>query len=307
MLLLALAGCSGQPSGAVRGTAAAAAPPIAAAAPAAVPPAPAAAPAAAVHASAAPTNVPAAQALALLATLANKGKSPSTGYDRTRKFGTAWLDVDHNGCDTRNDILARDLTGEVTAGPCKVLTGVLADKYTGKIIHFVRGNTTSTLVQIDHRVALLAAWETGAQKLSQGQREALANDPLNLIAVDGRTNSAKGAGDAATWLPPQKSYRCAYVTSQIQVKAKYRLWVAPAERAAMVRVLGSCTGTIAVVPVNPVNPVAPVVAPPAAPAGTIHPGSYCAPKGAIGAAASGTKYTCGKKGADANGRYHWNA
>jgi hypothetical protein len=293
MLLLALAGCAGQPAGTVGGTAALAAPSIAAAAPDA-------ASTAAAPASVAPARAQAAEALALLATLAVHGKAPKTGYDRTGKFGTAWLDVDHNGCDTRNDILARDLTAETTAGPCRVLTGVLVDRYTGTTIHFVRGNTTSTLVQIDHRVALLAAWETGAQKLSQGQREALANDPLNLIAVDGRTNSAKGAGDAATWLPPLKSYRCAYVTSQIRVKARYRLWVAPAERDAMVRVLGSCGDAPAAAP------PAPAVAP-AVPASPIRPGSYCAPKGAIGVAASGTKYTCGQAGADSTGRYHWNA
>jgi len=299
MLLLALAGCAGQPAGTVGGTAALATPSIAAATPDA-------ASTAAAPASVAPARAQAAEALALLATLAVQGKAPKTGYDRAGKFGTAWLDVDHNGCDTRNDILARDLTAETTAGPCRVLTGVLVDRYAGTTIHFVRGNTTSTLVQIDHRVALLAAWETGAQKLSQGQREALANDPLNLIAVDGRTNSAKGAGDAATWLPPLKSYRCAYVTSQIQVKAKYRLWVAPAERTAMVRVLSSCPGTTAVAPPAPVV-VAPAAPAPAAPAGTIHPGSYCATKGAIGVAASGKQYTCGTKGADSTGRYHWNA
>ncbi|WP_307852427.1 HNH endonuclease family protein [Glaciihabitans sp. dw_435] len=182
----------------------------------------------------------AAQALTDLAGIPVKGRAPKTGYDRVGDFGTAWKDVDHNGCDTRNDILARDLTSAELSGPCKVISGVLADPYTAKTIHFVRGNTTSTLVQIDHMVALSNAWQTGAQQLTQDQRVALANDPVNLMAVDGATNSSKGDGDTATWLPPNKAIRCTYVSRQVTVKAKYHLWVTAAEHDAMVRILGAC-------------------------------------------------------------------
>lgn len=186
------------------------------------------------------TDTDAADARALLATLPVKGKAAGTGYDRTGEFGSAWIDVDHNGCDTRNDVLARDLSRIVRQGPCKVVTGTLVSPYTGATIDFVRGNTTSTLVQIDHVVALENAWRTGAQQLSQSEREALANDPSNLFAVDGRSNSQKRSGDAATWLPANTAFRCTYIEHQVTVKAKYRLWVAPAERAAMVRVLDAC-------------------------------------------------------------------
>ncbi|PYY34989.1 HNH endonuclease family protein [Curtobacterium sp. MCPF17_046] len=182
----------------------------------------------------------AAAARATLATLAVKGKAPATGYDREADFGTAWLDVDHNGCDTRNDVLARDLTDIVRQGPCKVMSGKLVSPYTGGEVAFVRGNTTSTLVQIDHVVALENAWRTGAQRLTQDEREALANDPENLFAVDGHSNAQKRSSDAATWLPAAKGFRCAYVEHQIAVKAEYRLWVVPAERDAMERVLASC-------------------------------------------------------------------
>jgi hypothetical protein len=199
-------------------------------------------------------------ALALLDTLPVKGRAPKTGYDRTTKFGTAWLDVDRNGCDTRNDILARDLEPDVKSGPCKVLSGTLADPYTGKTINFVRGNTTSLEVQIDHVVALMNAWETGAQQLTQAQRVSLANDPLNLLAVDGPTNLRKGAGDAATWLPPQKSFRCAYVARQVSVKATYGLWVTQAEHDAIARILASCPNEPAVT--SAFAPAAPVVAAP---------------------------------------------
>jgi hypothetical protein len=116
----------------------------------------------------------------------------------------------------------------------------LVDRYSGETINFVRGNITSMEVQIDHVVALSNAWQTGAFKLSADQRKALANDPLNLFAVKGRLNSQKGDGDAATWLPPLKNFRCTYVAQQIAVKAKYSLWVVAPEKAAMVAILAKC-------------------------------------------------------------------
>ena len=176
----------------------------------------------------------------LLATLPIKGRAPMTGYARVADFGTAWKDVNHNGCDTRNDILARDLTHIVKSGSCTVRTGILVSPYTGATIDFVRGVGTSTRVQIDHMVSLGDAWQTGAQKLTQSKRESLANDPLNLVAVDGSSNEQKGDGDAATWLPHNKAYRCTYVTHQVEVKAKYGLWVTRAEHDAIARILAKC-------------------------------------------------------------------
>lgn len=188
---------------------------------------------------AAATEVTASSALA---TLAVKGRAPKTGYTRAQ-FGQAWADVDRNGCDTRNDMLKRDLTNieyKVKTRDCVVLTGVLVDRYSGETINFVRGNVTSMEVQIDHVVALSNAWQTGAFKLTLIQRTALANDPMNLFAVKGRLNLQKSDGDAATWLPPLKSFRCAYVAQQIAVKAKYSLWVTAPEKEAMTRILTSC-------------------------------------------------------------------
>lgn len=191
--------------------------------------------------SEAPSGTPTAgTALAVLATIPVKGKAPRTGYDRVADFGEAWLDVDHNRCDTRDDILARDLVDAVRQGSCKVTSGVLHDPYTGKTIDFVRGVQTSAAVQIDHVVALSNSWQTGAQKLTKRQRETLANDPLELVAVDGPTNQAKGDGDAATWLPPNRGYWCTYAAKQVSVKAAYHLWVTPAEHAALARILNGC-------------------------------------------------------------------
>jgi len=183
-------------------------------------------------------------ATAVLETLPVKGRAPKTGYSRDQ-FGQAWADVDHNGCDTRNDILRRDLTSIIyKAGTrnCVVTSGTLVDRYSGETINFVRGNITSMEVQIDHVVALSNAWQTGSFKLTLEQRTALANDPLNLFAVKGSLNQQKSDGDAATWLPPLKSFRCAYVAQQIAVKAKYSLWVVPPEKAAMVAILAKCPG-----------------------------------------------------------------
>lgn len=176
-------------------------------------------------------------AAGILETLEVKGRAPKTGYARVQ-FGNGWTNV--AGCDTRNTILYRDMSGAVTDDNCRVISGVLNDPYTGESIRFVRGPETSQLVQIDHVVALSNAWQTGAQALTDIQRIALANDPLNLLAVDGAANQQKSDGDAATWLPPNKSFRCQYVARQIAVKQKYQLWVTPAEKEAMQRVLRSC-------------------------------------------------------------------
>lgn len=171
-----------------------------------------------------------------------KGRAPKTGYDREVQFGPTWEDVDQNGCDTRNDILTRDLDGITTrSDSCVVLTGWLADPYSQEVIQFTRGPSSGD-VQIDHMVALLDAWQKGAQQLSYERRLEFANDPLNLLAVQGRLNSSKGAGDAATWLPPNAAFRCEYVATQVAVKAKYDLWVTQAEYDAINRVLSTCPG-----------------------------------------------------------------
>ncbi|SEQ27290.1 HNH endonuclease family protein [Arthrobacter sp. OV608] len=184
----------------------------------------------------------AANALGQLNSIPVKGRAPKTGYTRD-EFGPAWADTDRNGCDTRNDILTRDLTDETFkpgTNNCVVMTGTLADKYTGTTITFTRGQDTSSDVQIDHIVALSDAWQKGAQQLNTDQRKELANDPLNLMAADGPTNSAKGDKDAATWLPPNKAFRCEYVARQTAVKAKYGLWVTQAEHDAIATILQGC-------------------------------------------------------------------
>ncbi|MEO3938224.1 HNH endonuclease family protein [Dermatophilaceae bacterium Soc4.6] len=181
-------------------------------------------------------------ALAAVDALPVVGEAPAAAYDRAA-FGQAWLDTDRNGCDTRNDVLRRDLVGARlkpgTRG-CVVLAGTLTDPYSGAPLDFVRGASTSQLVQVDHVVALADAWRSGAAGWSTAERESFANDPLELLAVDGRLNSAKGDGDAATWLPPSTTARCAYAARQVAVKLTWHLAVTQPEADALRAVLGAC-------------------------------------------------------------------
>lgn len=178
----------------------------------------------------------AAEVLALLVV-----RDPDDGseYQRTRHFGQAWLDVEGNGCSTREDILLRDLSDAVRNG-CKVMSGTFVDPYSGAVTEFIRGNDTSSLVQIDHIVSLYNAWTMGAQHLTQDQRQRLANDPTNLLAVSQETNQSKGSGDAANWLPPFAAVHCEYAARQISVKFAYDLWVTSAEHDALADVLRTC-------------------------------------------------------------------
>jgi len=175
-----------------------------------------------------------------------KGRAPKTGYNRSQ-FGQAWTDdvwvpYGHNGCDTRNDILRQQLTDvEIKPGTngCVVLSGILDDPYTGTAVEFQRGPNSSDAVQIDHVVALSDAWQTGAAELDDLTRRNFANDPTNLQATVGWVNQEKGDSDAASWLPPNRAYRCTFVSRIVEVKTAYRLWVTQAEHDAIARVLST--------------------------------------------------------------------
>ncbi|MBW3087596.1 HNH endonuclease [Bifidobacterium sp. 82T24] len=183
-------------------------------------------------------------AAATLGTLAvADGRRPAGTYQRSA-FGFRQYDPDGNGCDSRNDVLARDLKDVryANAERCKVQSGTLDDPYTGRTIEFVRGQSTSAKVQIDHVVALNNAWKSGADQWSTKKRYEFSNDPYNLLAVDGPANEDKGDADASVWLPPNTRCRCDYVARQIGVKAKYGLSVTSREKQAMLRVLHDCPG-----------------------------------------------------------------
>jgi hypothetical protein len=188
-----------------------------------------------------------AAARALLASTAVGGRGAKTGYDRTGEFGAAWVDVDANGCGTRDDILSRDLVGVTKRDRCVVVSGVLHDPYTGRDITFSKADATA--VQIDHVVPLSLAWQLGAAQWSQGERVAFANDPANLLAVDGPSNEQKSDSGPDAWLPANKAYRCTYVIRFIRVANAYRLRVTASMRDMIGSQLDTCT-TVAGDPAN---------------------------------------------------------
>ena len=180
---------------------------------------------------------PAGSALEVLNSLEVKGRAPKTGYARDQ-FGSGWATV--NGCSTRDIIMYRDLINVTLSDECTIASGILNDTYTGEVIEYTKEN--ASIIQIDHVIALSDAWQTGAQQLSEKTRQQLANDPLELIAVQGEANQQKSDADAASWLPSNKSFRCQYVARQVAVKQKYSLWVTAAEKQAIIDVLSSCPG-----------------------------------------------------------------
>lgn len=169
----------------------------------------------------------------------NDNPKPPEKYNRVEQFGPAWKDVDHNGCDTRNDILARDLTVQEMRNSCVITAGQLADPYSGEQIDFRKKDASK--VQIDHVVALENAWQSGAYNLSKEDREALANDPDNLLAVNGHDNMAKGSKSADQWMPPNTAYACIYASKQVQIKNRYALTVTTPEKQALADALATCT------------------------------------------------------------------
>ena len=176
---------------------------------------------------------------------------PVRGWDRTTdfrrsQFGDAWSDdvnveFGHNGCNTRDDILRRDLKDLVVRPfTCFAQSGTLVDPYTGSTIAFVRGPQTSNSIEIDHVVALADAWYKGARAWDPQRRLDFANDPRNLLAVSPKANFDKAFRDAASWLPPNEAFRCDFVARQIEVKAAYGLWLSAKEKKAMESVLSRC-------------------------------------------------------------------
>lgn len=179
-----------------------------------------------------------ARSLKQLAALQTTQNLPITDYDRDY-FGTSWADVDGNDCRTRDDILARDLTAVVKRDSCTVVSGKLADPYTGKALTFAKAKASA--IQIDHVIPLSLAWDSGADTWPVGKRAAFANDPANLLAVDGPTNLRKSDSGIAEWLPPNAKYRCTYVIRFVRVAFLYGVSITAEDRAAAQQVLGACT------------------------------------------------------------------
>lgn len=184
-------------------------------------------------------------ATSILEMLEVKGRAPKTGYTR-EEFYKTWPEIE--GCSLRQRIIRREVgeTAVLAEDQCIVIRGEFVEPYTGQTLSFTSREEFSKGVQIDHVVALSDAWQKGAQQLSKDERYNLATDPLNLLAVDSAANQQKSDGDAATWLPKNKGFRCQYVARQISVKYKYHLWVTEAEKAMMNQILETCPNEPAV-------------------------------------------------------------
>jgi hypothetical protein len=176
-----------------------------------------------------PTVAPGVDVLAGIAQVPIRIRS----YDYRRDaFGDTWTDDNpapggHNGCDTRNDILDRDLVDKTYVSikrcPTAVATGTLYDPYTNATIAFLRGEKTGAAVQIEHIVPLAYAWDMGARNWADDMRLRFANDPANLLAVDGPANQDKSDQEPATWMPPNTAFWCQYAMQFIAVLRGYAL------------------------------------------------------------------------------------
>jgi Protein of unknown function (DUF1524) len=171
-------------------------------------------------------------------------------YDyRRAAFGDAWTDdndapLGHNGCDTRDDILNRDLVDKTYVSikrcPDAVATGTLHDPYTNTTITFQRGAKVGESVQIDHIVPLAYAWDMGAYDWPFPERLRFANDPANLLAVEGQANQDKGDSPPAQWMPPNTAFACQYAMQFIAVLRGYQLPVDHASSDVLRRAAASC-------------------------------------------------------------------
>lgn len=173
----------------------------------------------------------------VLETLEIKGRAPKTGYSR-EEFYKTWPNID--GCSLRQIIIKREVGDSAKLDGCDVVAGTFTEPYTGQIFTGTQKSDFSKHIQIDHVVALSDAWQKGAQYKTKEERYAMATDPLNLLAVDSSANQQKSDGDAATWLPSNKAFRCQYVARQVSVKSKYALWVTQAEHDVIAGVLENC-------------------------------------------------------------------
>jgi hypothetical protein len=179
--------------------------------------------------SGAPTVVSGSDVLAGVAVVATRVRDADY---RRGAFGDAWEDDNdapggRNGCDTRNDILNRDLEDKIYVAtkrcPQAVAGGTLRDPYTNATIAFVRGNRVGASVQIDHLVPLAFAWDMGARDWTEPMRIRFANDPANLLAVAGGANQDKGDQPPGDWMPPNAAFWCQYAVAFIAVLRGYGL------------------------------------------------------------------------------------
>jgi Protein of unknown function (DUF1524) len=159
-----------------------------------------------------------------------------SGYDRS-KF-PHWVDADHDGCDTREEVLLAEAIVKPHKGAGCTLTG-------GRWYSYYDNKywSDTNRIDIDHVVALAEAWESGARTWTTDRRKAYAkdlDDRRTLVGVTDTVNAAKSADDPANWLPPVASMRCRYVRNWVAIKIRWWLTVNNAEKNALTWIASGC-------------------------------------------------------------------
>jgi len=198
------------------------------------------------------------KASAVLKTLRVRAEVTS-GY--SRDYFHHWIDADHDGCDTRKEVLlAEARTSPSRYGSCSLSGGSWWSAYDGVT------TTDSSTFDIDHFVPLSEAWGSGAWRWSYSTREAFANDlgfSSSLIAVSASSNRSKSDRDPAEWLPPNTNYWCTYATTWIAVKYRWSLSIDRAEKLKLHSLVVNCGNPRVTLP-----PRAPIVNDQSDPSGT---------------------------------------
>ncbi|WP_412126050.1 HNH endonuclease family protein [Streptomyces platensis] len=149
-----------------------------------------------------------------------------------------WTDADHDGCDTRKEVLLAEAVKKPRQGKrCKLTGGSWRSYYDDKTV------TDARKLDIDHVVPLAEAWDSGASKWTAERRESYANDldaERSLVAVSLGPNRTKGDKDPAEWLPPAKDATCTYATDWVTAKLRWRLTADLAETKALRTIAASC-------------------------------------------------------------------
>lgn len=254
-------------------------------------------------------------AMQILASISVQNEYPA-GY--SRELFPHWLDIDGDGCNAREQVLKRDSVTLPQVDPynCYVVAGDWVSPYDGRTVR------DRTQVDIDHVVALKEAWDSGAWAWSAAQRTAYANDTSDirsLVAASASSNRSKSDKDPSNWLPTRSSYVCTYLGNWISIKARWGLSMDRSEHGRIRNVLQSrcvglriaswrpISGVSTPAPVPTTSPSSSLV--PGSSTGTVFPGAWCKPEGALGLSAKGVRYVCSTTSLDgkpySDGRPRW--
>jgi len=148
-----------------------------------------------------------------------------------------WSDNDRDCQDTRQEVLIKSSSIPVTfktSKECKVESGSWYDYFSAKTW------SNPSDLDVDHIVPLAWAHGHSASGWSKDKKELFANDFENLLAVEDNLNQSKSAQSPDTWLPPNQSYRCAYIKHFDRIVTKYHLVYSSSEKRTITKMLSKC-------------------------------------------------------------------